>query len=258
MKFFQQIFITAGLVIIISGCTEINPDAAHANIQFRLTDSPGDYQQVNIDVVGVKIIVNDSLIELGTNQGIYNLLEFVNGRDTLLVDEEITSGFVSQIRLVLGENNTVMIDSTLYDLKTPSAQQSGLKLNVHQEVQGGESYAYVIDFRVEKSVLKTGNDKYILKPVIRVFTEAITGSVKGVVQPVEAKPLVMAILQEDTLSTYADTVSGAFIIRGLSEGSYRLKFEPVEGFQDTVLSDIGVIPGQVTELDTLFFSRDSN
>ena len=213
---------------------------------------PGDYQQVNIDVVGINIIMNDSLIELGTNQGIYNVLEFVNGRDTVLVDEEIPSGFVSQIRLILGENNTVMIDSTVYNLKTPSAQQSGLKLNVHQELLGGEAYAYVIDFIVEKSVIKTGNDNYILKPVIRVFTEAITGSIKGVVQPAEAKPLVMAIMNKDTVSTYSDSVSGAFMIRGLTEGSYMVEFKPIEGFKDTALSDIGVIPGQVTEVDTVY------
>lgn len=237
--------------MLISGCTEINPDAAHSNIQFRLTDSPEDYQQVNIDVVAVEMIVNDSLIELGTNQGVYNILEFVNGRDTLLVEEEITSGYVSQIRLILGENNSVMIDSTLYGLKTPSAQQSGLKLNVRNVLLGGESYAYIIDFRVEKSIVKTGNDQYILKPVIRVFTEALTGSIKGVVQPLESAPLVLAFKDEDTVSTYADTVSGNFLIRGLAEGSYTVKFEPVEGFKDTILSEIDVIPGQVFELDTL-------
>ncbi len=60
------------------------------------------------------MIVNDSLIELGTNQGIYNLLEFVNGQDTLIVDEDIPSGYISQIRLVLGENNTVMVDSVVH------------------------------------------------------------------------------------------------------------------------------------------------
>lgn len=252
MKSLKQILIVAGLAVLISGCSDLNQDATRASVQFRLTDMPGEYQEVNIDVVAVNMIVNDSLIELGTNQGIYNILEFVNGKDTLLVDEEVPSGFVSQIRLILGENNTVMIDDTEYDLKTPSAQQSGLKLNVHQELLGGEVYVYVIDFVVEKSVVKTGNDKYILKPVIRIFTEVITGSIKGVVQPVEARPLVMAIMDEDTVSTYSDTVSGAFKIRGLSEGSYALKFEPVEDFKDTVLSDIGVIPGQVTEVDTMY------
>lgn len=252
MKSIKQILIVAGLAVLISGCSDLNQDATRASVQFRLTDMQGEYQEVNIDVIAVNMIVNDSLIELGTNQGIYNILEFVNGRDTVLVNEEIDAGFVSQIRLILGENNTVVIDDTEYDLKTPSAQQSGLKLNVHQELLGGEAYAYVIDFMVEKSVVKTGNDKYILKPVIRVFTEAITGSIKGVVQPAEARPFVMAIMDEDTVSTYADTLSGAFRIRGLTKGSYMVKFKPLEDFKDTILSDIGVIPGQVTEVDTMF------
>jgi hypothetical protein len=252
MRTWNQILVAAGLAMVIAGCSDVIHEGTVSNIQFRLSDMPGEFQEVNIDVVAVNIIVNDSLIELGTNKGVYNLLEFVNGRDTLLVDDQIPSGFVSQVRLILGENNTLMIDSTVYDMKTPSAQQSGLKFNVHQDLAVGESYAYVIDFRVEKSVLKTGNDKYILKPVIRVFSEAITGSIKGVVQPAEAKPLVKAIMEGDTVSTYADSLSGSFVIRGLSEGNYLIDLEPVEGYKDTVLSEIGVIHGQVTALDTIF------
>ena len=240
------------------GCSEKGPEVDQANIQFFLTDMPGEYQQVNIDVKAVNVIMNDSLMELSTNQGVYNILEFVNGKDTLLVDEEIPGGFISQIRLVLGENNTVMIDDVIHELKTPSAQQSGLKLNVHNEFVPGESYAYVIDFSVEKSIVETGNDGYILKPVIRVFTKAITGSVEGVVSPAEAKPLIMAIGAEDTTSTYADTNSGYFMIRGLFEGSYSLEVQPVEGFKDIVLSDISIVPGQTTVIDTVFLVTVEN
>ena len=176
MKTIREISIIAGLAILLFGCSENTPNDGRAEIQFHLTDMPGEYQEVNIDVVAVKIIVNDSIIELNTNQGIYNLLEFVNGKDTLLVDDETPSGYISQIRLILGENNSIMIDSIMYDLKTPSAQQSGLKLKVNYEVLPGESYAYIIDFVVEKSIVETGNGKFILKPVIRVYTESITGS----------------------------------------------------------------------------------
>ncbi len=251
MKTIKFLFLAMGLAIITYGCSDLS-DAGQANIQFRLTDMPGEYQQVNIDVQAVNVIMNDTLIELSTNQGIYNLLEFVNGEDTLLVDDEIPGGVVSQVRLVLGENNTVMIDDVFHDLKTPSAQQSGLKLNVHNEIIPGESYAYVIDFIVEKSIVETGNEGFILKPVIRVFTKAITGSVEGVVSPAEAKPLIMAIMAEDTTSTYADTTSGYFMIRGLLEGDYSLEIQPVEGFKDTVLSDISIVPGQTTDIDTVF------
>ena len=240
-----------GLGILLFGCTDTKSDSDQAEIQFLLTDMPGDYQQVNIDVVGINIMMNDSLVELTTNQGIYNLLELVNGRDTLLVEDQAPSGFISQVRLILGDNNSIMIDSVVYDLKTPSAQQSGLKLNVHNEFIPGESYAYVIDFVVEKSIVKTGNGKYILKPVIRLFTEAITGSVQGVVTPVESRPYIMAIIEEDTTSTYAGTVTGNFMIRGLPEGSYTLELQPVEDYKDTVLTDVIVVNGQTTVIDTI-------
>jgi hypothetical protein len=255
MKTMKKILFAAGLAVIIAGCSDMNTDSSRADIQFRLTDAPGEFQEVNIDIVAVNVIVNDSMIELGTNQGIYNLLDFVNGRDTLIVDEDIPSGYISQIRLVLGENNTVMVDSVVYALKTPSAQQSGLKLQVHEELVGGESYAYVIDFMVDKSVHQTGNGKYMLKPVIRVFTEAITGAISGIAQPAEARPVITAMSDVDTVSTYADTVSGTFMIRGLAEGNYKLEFIPLDAYQDTVLTDITVLPGQVIEVDTMFIQQ---
>ena len=244
------------MATVFSGCSESDAAGGEANIQFRLTDMPGEYQQVNIDVLSVEVKLNDSTVSLSTNQGVYNLLEFVNGKDTLLVDDQLPSGYISQIRLILGENNTVMIDNVIHDLKTPSAQQSGLKLNVHEEIISGESYAYVIDFVVEKSIVETGNGKYILKPVIKVYTEAVTGSIQGVAWPLEAKPMVMAIMDEDTVSTYADTVSGMFLIRGLSEGSYEMAFSPLEGYQDTIIPNIAVISGQTMLMDTVFIRQD--
>ena len=236
---------------IAAGCSEVK-ETEKADLQFWLTDMPGEYQQVNIDVQQVNVILNDSLIELATNQGIYNLLDFVNGKDTLIVDDEVTSGFISQIRLVLGNDNTLMVDSVLHELKTPSAQQSGLKFNVHNEIMPGESYAYVIDFVVEKSVVKKGNGTYSLKPVIRVFTEALTGSIQGVVNPADARSLVRAVNDSDTSSTFADTVSGEFMLRGLAEASYNVEFFPEGGYSDTLLQDIQVLAGQSAVLDTMF------
>ena len=93
------------LAALITSCSD-SETTGFANVQFRLTDLPGEYQQVNIEVLSVEVKVNDSLISLPTNQGIYNLLEFVNGKDTLLVDDRIPSGYISQIRLILGEDNT--------------------------------------------------------------------------------------------------------------------------------------------------------
>ena len=254
-KHLNMRFLTIFVVItlcLITACTGLKDEKQeHARIQIYLTDAPGDYQEVNIDVVSVRMIINDSLISLPTNEGIYNILDFANGKDTLLVEDEIPAGYLSQIRLVLGEDNSVKKDNQFYNMKTPSAQQSGLKLNVHEDIHPGISYAYVLDFEADRSIVLTGNGRHQLKPVIRVFTKAVTGTLNGVSWPPEAKAYISVINADDTVGTAADTVTGEFMVRGLTEGTYDVEFESTEGFKDTTLTDISILFGQVTRLDTM-------
>lgn len=226
-----------------------------SRLSFRLIDAPGDYEEVNIDVTGLEVIVNDSVISLQVNEGVYNLLDFVNGKDTILVDEQvIPSGRLSQVRLILGDNNTVVIDGQTFELKTPSAQQSGLKFNIHEDFTGGVAYEYIIDFDAARSIVQTGNGMFILKPVIKVFTEAVSGAISGTVHPVAARPGIYAISEvNDSVSAFADTVTGKFMIRGLNEGFYKVSFVPAETYSDTVLTDVEVRNGLITKLDTLVF-----
>ena len=253
MKTHKLLIVLFFIPFLFTDCNDLDNSNGTSKIRFALTDAPGDYQEVNIDVLSIQVIINDSIIDLATNQGIYNILEFVNGKDTLLVTDDIPTGHLSQVRLILGENNTVMEDSILYDLKTPSAQQSGLKFNVNEDILPGISYTYIIDFEAAKSIVKTGKGKYLLKPVIRVFSQAISGSIEGVVQPPEANPLVQVIGSDDTTSTYTDTITGQYMIRGLPAGFFNLEFHPDSSFADTTLVDIEVIEGHVTILDTLWF-----
>jgi hypothetical protein len=226
-----------------------------SRLTFKLTDAPGDYDKVNIDIVGVEVKINDTTIALDVNKGVYNLLDFANGKDTLLVDQQVPSGTISQIRLLLGDNNTIVVGKDEFDLTTPSAQQSGLKLNVHAAFEKGLAYEYTIDFDASKSVVVTGSGKYILKPVIRVFTKAVSGAIKGIVAPAAARPLIYAISSaKDTVSTSADTLTGKFMFMGLNEGAYKLSFLPSKDpYRDTVLTNIQVKTGLVTTLDTVRF-----
>ena len=110
----------------------------------------------------------------GVNAAVYDVLKLVNDDDTLLADANIPSGRLHQLRLVLGTENYVKIEGTtqLIKLETPSAQQSGLKLNIQQDVLDGILYTITLDFDVAKSIVKTGNNKYILKPTIRTILNA--------------------------------------------------------------------------------------
>ena len=250
------VFISFIAVAIISCMKDDAGNADKVSMTFRLTDAPADYDKVYIEIVGLQVIINDKIIDMDVETGIYNLLDFVNGTDTVIADQEIPSGKLSQIRLILGENNSLVIDQASYELTTPSAQQSGLKLNVHNDLNQGIAYEYTIDFDAAKSIVETGNGKYILKPVLRVFTDAVSGAIEGVVFPAKAKPEIYAIsAQLDSLSAFADTISGKFMFRGLPAGNYKLSFLPQSPYLTATLQNISVTTGLVTKLDTLKFNR---
>ena len=98
----------------------------------------------------------------------YNLLDYQGDLDTLIGSAVIPAQTIQQVRLVLGTDNSIMVDSVLHDLKTPSAQQSGLKINVHENIANIDTFNLLIDFDAEQSVVEQGNGQYSLKPVIRV------------------------------------------------------------------------------------------
>ncbi|RKE04764.1 DUF4382 domain-containing protein [Marinifilum flexuosum] len=222
-------------------------------VKIRLTDAPGQYDKVNIDIQGIQIHSSENKSEENgwqvmnmINSGVYDLLEFNNGVDTLLVDQDMPSGTVSQMRLILGDNNSVVIDGVEYDLDTPSAQTSGLKFQIHDDFLAGIEYKLWIDFDAARSVVKTGNGSYKLKPVIRTFNEATTGAISGTVSPTEALPTIHAVIGLDTISTIAEE-NGEFLIKGLEAGIYKLAIEPIEGYNEIEVENIAVTIGNITD-----------
>ena len=231
-----------------------------AKLEIRLTDDPAGYDKINIDVQDVQINVtgddNNGWQSLtGVNKGIYDLLELVNDKDTLLALADIPSGKLHQLRLVLGSNNTIVVDGVTHPLETPSAMQSGLKLNIQQDVTAGLLYTMLLDFEAAKSVLKTGNDKYILKPVIRTILTPVGGSIAGFVLPPNVTTAVYAIKGTDTATTFT-AANGAYTVKGLNPGDYNLYFLPTDtSYNSTYLSNINVMAGKVTVADTVQLSK---
>jgi len=243
-----------GLAGITFSCSEQDKTSL---LEVRLTDAPADYDEVLIDVRDVQIHVSGDGDEEGwqslqVNSGVYNLLDFRNGMDTLLATLELPAGHVSQMRLILGDNNLVTIDGEEHHLETPSAQQSGLKFNIDADLTQGIVYTLWIDFDAGRSIVKRGNGKYNLKPVIRTFTRATTGAIQGIVSPDIALPYVMAVSDGDTTGSYAGD-DGRFLLKAIPEGTYQVLFDAAEAYADTVIDGITVTMGSVTEMDTVFF-----
>ena len=182
------------LSLVFVGCNG-NDDSSNTDgtskVMVKLSDAPGDYKEVNVEVLDVLIKNNQNTddqgwVSIGQKPGIYNLLDLTGGVTALISDNTVASGYLGQIRLLLGTNNTVVLnDGTTHALNTPSAQQSGLKLKIDQTLVADKTYEFLLDFDVEHSiVLQAGSsDIYNLHPVIRVSTKETSGSIKGTISP---------------------------------------------------------------------------
>ncbi len=253
-----------GLVLFTS-CSDDDDSSTgnsegNARMSVKLVDAPGDYEAVNIDVedVVIKYEGDEAEYHVGeVNAGIYDLLELTGGQSAnLAIDEEIPAGDISQIRLVLGTENTVVVDGETMDLQTPSAQQSGLKINLNETLEDGILYEYVLDFDVEASVVEQGNGGYLLKPVIRASKLAVTGIISGTVTPSTMQTLVTATSADGNVvvSAYTDA-NGNYTLYGLPEGSYTLTFTPEIGLDldIQILENIGVDVEQTTTVEVVTF-----
>lgn len=237
-------------------CKEEVSTGSASKMDVYMTDAPSNnYDAVLIDLLRVEVNTSSDSVS-GWNSigiikpGIYNLLDFRNGVDTLLASASLPVGKISQIRLILGANNKVVEDSVEYDLKVPSGMTSGLKLNVHAELQAGVTYKLWIDFDAGRSIVKKGNGNYSLKPVIRTFTQATSGAIKGVVSPAASKPYIYLLSGTDTISTFAED-DGRFMLRGVPKGVYDVNFIP--GVLTVIKTVQGVVVnnGVVTDMDTV-------
>jgi len=246
------------LAVTFQGCSDNNDD--QSRITVRLTDAPGDYDEVNVEVLDVLIKNSTDSDENGwvsIGDGLpktINLLDLTGGVNLLLADSNVPAGQLGQIRLLLGTNNTIVKDGETFPLNTPSGQQSGLKLQVNTTLQPDFTYDFLIDFDVAKSVVVQagGSGIYNLNPVLRVTTNVNSGAVKGSVLPATVQTLASIQVGETTVSAYTNA-EGVFQINGVPAGTYTLTLtpDPASGLAIKTVEGITVVNGQVTNLDPI-------
>lgn len=242
-------------VFLLPSCKKEN-----SRLTVYLTDAPADYDAVNIEVIGLQVKASTDpgeggwqTMPLPVTPVIYNLLDFRNGMETLLSSIELPAGKVSQLRLILGENNTIVLNGTVEDLplEVPSGQESGLKFNIHADLVAGVEYKLWIDFDCARSVVDNGAGDYILKPVLRTFTEATSGAIKGIVLPTAAGATVTATFGTTVLSAIPDPTTGEFLIRGVPEGTWTVTFDANNGYIDQTINNVTVAIGQVADVGSV-------
>ena len=254
-----------------------NMPAGKTKLSVFLTDGPLDFQQVLVDIQRIEVKVDtcrrhedddhdgpgndddhDSLSShceiwdtLNIHPGIYDLLKFRNGTDTLLASGFILHGKIERIKITLGNKDSVMVDSVMHLLHLIN-NQNFVYVNIHREHLdsiSSNNFRLFLDFNLSRSI-KIINGEYWLKPVLKPFGKHNTGEIEGKGRPVHSFGTIKAYNATDTAFAIPED-EGEFKIRGLKEGTYSLFVDGINGYMDTTITNIMVRRGKETELGVI-------
>lgn len=251
-------------------------------VQVYLTDGPTDYQHVYIDIQQIAIKLDtcarnndddhhhpgcdddrDSLSNrcqvwdtLAINPGVYDLMTLRNGLDTLLASGFVLNGKIERIKITLGTNNSVVVDSVSYPLNLLNGQNY-VFVNIrreHLDFISSNSIRFYLDFDLNKSI-RYQNGQYWLKPVLKPFSRHSSGEIEGKIRPVHSHGMIKAYSATDTAYAWPWWHNGEFKIRGLHAGTYSVFIDGILGYRDTTITGVVVQQNRETDLDTIQLQR---
>lgn len=240
------------------------PVSTMGTLSVAMTDAPAcGFDAVNVTVV--KVRVNKSATAGEADSGWtditlaapkkVNLLTLTNGVLETLGQTSLEAGQYNQIRLVLDSNasgsaNTVLVTGAKAEqpLETPSAVQSGIKLNGSFTVEAGARSDVVIDFDACKSVVARGKTTYALKPVIKMIPAAINGISGFVNTALLANGVSVSAQQNGSIvsATTPNASTGEFFLSRLAPGNY----DVVITANNSAAAVIGAVPVASTTSNT--------
>lgn len=248
------VFGTAFALLFSSCANDQASEIGKTPIQIKMTDAPGPYESIflNIDALEIITSAGRQLIDLDDRDP-FDILKFTMGRDTLLATDEVASGVLQEVRLILeDEGNEVIIDGISYPLTTPSGQSSGVKIKVQEQLIPNVAYTLLLDFDAASSIHSTGSGKYMLKPVIRAIPNAVSGVIRGIILPIESAGKVYAIQgTEDPIGAIINE-DGEFYFPGIENGTYTISIEPEnEAYADHIIENVLVENGAAKDLGSI-------
>ena len=246
VKYLFACLLTSG--VFLSSCTKQDslykyPESPYpasatlVNVELTSASSSFEYKAVNIDIQGLEYNISN---EAGTLEGweqvnleqtgIINLLSLING-NSIRLNTDLLPGNVRQLRIKLGENNTVAFNDTVRALSVAQhVKDNGLVIFTDMQTNAMYSNSLWLNFDITHSIAYDANmDRYELLPVVNSFDASTTGGIEGIISPADAMPSINLQSDHNSRNVLLNTVSvadtsnsGYFKIIGLPEGTYQV------------------------------------
>ena len=270
LQYFQIVTVAAAILMLSScgGGGSTSPSETQGTLSIGLTDAPAcGFDHVNVTIQ--KVRVHQSATAADADAGWtditlapamrVDLLTLTNGTFTALGQTPLVAGHYSQIELVLAANDAghplansvVPTGGPETALTTPSAQQSGLKLNADITIAADQMADFVLDFNACKSVVHAGNSgKYLLKPVISVSPSYVSG-VSGYLDASLANGSTVVSVQQGgvVVKSTAPDATGKFTLEPVAPGAYDLVIA-APGHLTGVMTGVTVADQAITVLNS--------
>lgn len=268
------------MVLVFSACTKSGVNG-NSSVAVFLTDGPGDFDAVNIDIQKVEVKVDKDekhkrddnrngldddkddhmkrkddfgeWIDLGFAPKVIDVLSLRNGIETQLGTANIDAGTVRKIRITLGTKNTVVKGAVTYDLLMDSQTSNFLYIKLfdkHRERGNRNDVKVWVDFDIANSIVET-NGKFYLKPVLRPFCNANFGEIEGKVLPLDAKAVVRVSDGAGFNAVALPSREGEFKVRGIADGTYTVTIEGIAPYAKKIITNVVVKKGEDTKIGTI-------
>nr|WP_321234758.1 DUF4382 domain-containing protein [uncultured Psychroserpens sp.] len=150
-------------LFLITSCTKEYDTETYENtslVSVKLQGTQSTFSRVNIEILDVQFRVLDdendpnAWISLNTiNTGIHDLSDITENQVVTLVDfEEVPSEFIYNIKLVLGDHNTVVKNGIEYELNLAPEYENASVNIVEKQLVANRLYDFVIEFNLDDSI----------------------------------------------------------------------------------------------------------
>jgi Domain of unknown function (DUF4382) len=264
INLFLAAIVIISSVILYACQKETDRTDQPSKLTVHLTDHQTPvFDSVFIDIQKLEVKLEDDTLpnggwfDLSIRTGVYNILRFRNGLDTLFGTATLPNDRIRKIRLTLGTQNSVMKDNRSFPLKVKDNERQVIVNidNSNFDIVAPGQLMFWIDFDAGRSIQvdnsgSGNNNGYELKSHIKIFTHRNTGRIEGRVLPFAASPIVKAFAGIDTVTAIPDN-DGQFKIVGLNAGIYSVLFDGNNGYRDTTINNVVVRTGEDTHLPTI-------
>jgi hypothetical protein len=181
-------------------------------------------------------------VSVPIHPGVYNILRFRNGLDTLFAAGSFPAiKGLKKVRVTLGVNNSVIFQGTQFPLSL-KGNDKFIVIRIDEstvQINNGGLTNFWIDIDAGQSIKMKGS-VFELKPNVKVFSKDKAAQIEGRILPQDANAVVMAFNATDTATAKPES-EGEFRIIGLKPGTYSLQFHSTANhYLDTTINNIRI------------------